>query len=116
MRQSVMHKNASRQREYLRFVLHPAEWRREDKPVVVTFELRPVIVPFGMPVFLSKPFIRYQLFPIHIVCKGSANEWKNKIYFDFSRMQPTFMAQRDIKVVQISRKTKLFCNFVFYKR
>jgi len=67
-------------------------------------------------------------------CKGSANEWKNKIYFDFSRMQhnlhgpkghkgsanrrqnkeifsffvemqPTFMAQRDIKVVQMSGKT-----------
>jgi hypothetical protein len=53
MRQSVVHKDASRQREHLCFVLHTAEWRREDEPVVVTFELRPVIVSFGMPVFLS---------------------------------------------------------------
>jgi len=38
--------------------------------------------------------------------KVSANEWKNKIYFDFSRMQPNFMARRDIKLVQIEDKTK----------
>jgi hypothetical protein len=38
--------------------------------------------------------------------KVSANEWKNKIYFDFSRMQPNFMPRRDIKLVQIEDKTK----------
>ena len=31
--------------------------------------------------------------------KGSANEWKNQIYLDFSRMQPTFTAQSDVKVL-----------------
>jgi hypothetical protein len=43
--------------------------------------------------------------------KVSANEWKNKIYFDFSRMQPNFMPRRDIKLVQIEDKTKkiYFC-------
>ena len=41
--------------------------------------------------------------------KGSANEWKNQIYLDFSRMQPTFMVQSDVKVVQNrERKTKFF--------
>ena len=27
------------------------------------------------------------------------NEWKNQIYLDFSRMQPTFTAQSDVKVL-----------------
>ena len=53
MCQSVVHKYASRQREHLCFVLHAAEWRREDEPVVVTFELRPVIMSFCVAVFLS---------------------------------------------------------------
>ena len=32
--------------------------------------------------------------------KGSANEWKNQIYMDFSQMQPTFTARSDVKSVQ----------------
>ena len=32
--------------------------------------------------------------------KGSANEWKNQIYLDFSRMQPTFTAHLDFSRMQ----------------
>ena len=47
--------------------------------------------------------------------KGSANEWKNQIYLDFSRMQPTFTALCDVKLVQNRerKKQKLFCFFIF---
>ena len=40
--------------------------------------------------------------------KGSANEWKNQIYLDFSRMQPTFTVQSDVKVRLSELKTKFF--------
>ena len=43
--------------------------------------------------------------------KGSANEWKNQIYLDFSRMQPTFTAQSDVKVVQNRERKPTFDAF-----
>ena len=44
--------------------------------------------------------------------KGSANEWKNQIYLDFSRMQPTFTAQSDVKLRKNREQDKI--NLVYF--
>jgi hypothetical protein len=46
--------------------------------------------------------------------KGSANEWKNQIYLDFSRMQPTFTARSDVKSVQNIDKAKRKQIYLIY--
>jgi hypothetical protein len=35
------------QRENLRFILHPAKWRRENNPVVIALKLCAVFVCYG---------------------------------------------------------------------
>ncbi len=63
--QAVMHEDAARQGEHLGLVLHPAEGRREDEAVVVALELAAVVVPLYVAVFLSQPFVGYELLPVH---------------------------------------------------
>lgn len=46
--------------------------------------------------------------------KGSANEWKNQIYMDFSQMQPTFTARSDVKSVQNIDKAKRKQIYLIY--
>ena len=46
--------------------------------------------------------------------KGSANEWKNQIYLDFSRMQPTFTARSNVKSVQNIDKAKRKQIYLLY--
>ena len=57
MGQPVVYKHATGKREDLRLVLQSAERGREDEPVVVALELRPVVMPLGVAVLLSEPFV-----------------------------------------------------------
>ena len=82
MRQPVVHEDAAGQGEHLRLVLQPAEGGRENKPVIVAFELRTVVVSLGVPMLLSEPFVAYQLLPIHHnECKSNAFCDKNQYFF-----------------------------------
>jgi hypothetical protein len=60
-----MYKDASGKWENLRLVLQTSERSRENQPVVVALELRPIVMPFRVPVFLSQAFVAYQLLPVH---------------------------------------------------
>jgi len=61
-----VYKDRTRQGENLSLVLQSSESRREDEPVVVAFELRPVVVALGMLMLLSETLVRYEFNPFHI--------------------------------------------------
>ena len=65
--ETVVYKDAARQREYLRLVLQPAESRREDESVVIALEFRAIVVAFGVLMLLSEALVRYELGPFHIL-------------------------------------------------
>lgn len=65
MGQSVMDKNRAWQRKHLRLVLHPAERRGKDDPVLITLKFRAVIMAQGMIVLLPQSLARDKLIPIH---------------------------------------------------
>ena len=64
--QPVMDEDATWQREDLRLVLQAAERSREDEPVVVSLELRPVILPV-LYAFLPETLVGKQPPPIQLV-------------------------------------------------
>jgi len=45
-------------------------------------------------------------------CKGSANEWKNKIYFDFSRMQHNLHGPKGHKGTQKFDSILVLCSLI----
>ena len=57
MRKAVVHKNTARKWEYLSFVLKTTEGGGEDKTVIISFELRSVVMTLGMSVLLPKAFV-----------------------------------------------------------
>ena len=63
--EAVVNEDAAWQRKHLCLVLHTTERSREDKAVVVAFELRTVVVTFGVAQLLSESLVRYELLPIH---------------------------------------------------
>ena len=63
-----MHENTARKGEHLGLVLQSPEGGRKDQSVIVTLELRPVIMTFWMTVFLTESLVGYQLLPIHHNC------------------------------------------------
>ena len=65
--QSVMDEDTARQREHLCLVLQTSERCREDKTVIVALELRAIVVTLGVAVFLPKPFVGYELLPVHLL-------------------------------------------------
>ena len=67
MSETVMYKNTSRERKHLGFVLHAAEWRRENKSVVVALEFSAIVMPLGVMVFLTESLVGYKLLPVHIL-------------------------------------------------
>ena len=54
----VVYEDASWQGEHLCLVLQPSERCGEYQPVVVSLELRAVVVPESMSLFLAEPFVR----------------------------------------------------------
>ena len=65
VREPVVDEYAARQGEDLGLVLQPAERCRKYQTVVVAFELRAVVVPLNVSLFLTEPFVGYELFPVH---------------------------------------------------
>ena len=63
--EAVMYEDAARQGEHLRLVLQSAERSRKDKPVVVALELRAIVMPLGMTMFLTETAVGYELIPVH---------------------------------------------------
>ena len=63
--EAVVNEDAAWQRKHLCLVLHTTERSREDKAVVVAFELRAVVVALGVAQLLSESLVRYELLPIH---------------------------------------------------
>jgi hypothetical protein len=63
--EAVVYEDATREGEYLSLVLQPTEGSRKDQSVIVTLELRSVVMTFGMTVLLTESFVGYQLLPIH---------------------------------------------------
>lgn len=53
VRQSVVYKDTAGQGEHLCLILQPAKGSRENQPVIVTLELRTVVMWFRVPEFLS---------------------------------------------------------------
>ena len=72
MGQPVVYEDAARQGKHLCLVLQSAERCREDQPVVVAFELRPVVVPLRMALLLTEPAVGNQFYPVHNHCKSNA--------------------------------------------
>lgn len=62
-----MYEDASREREYLCFILKTAERGGEDQTVVIALELRTVVMAWAMTVLLSETFVADELFPVHTV-------------------------------------------------
>jgi hypothetical protein len=56
VREPIVHENAARQRENLRFVLKSAERRRKDEPVVIPLKFASVVHAFVFKRFVSKAF------------------------------------------------------------
>ena len=74
--ESVMYKDASRQRKHLRLVLHPAERGGENEPVVVALKLCPALhIRFGST-FLAEPLRRNQVYPV-----------QNNVFLFLTRLQ-----------------------------
>ena len=65
MGKAIVHKDASRQGEHLRFILQAPERRRKDQTVIVTQEVRAVHVALAMVGLHTEALSRYQLSPIH---------------------------------------------------
>ena len=73
MSQTVVHKDATRKRENLRFVLQKTEGSGENQAVIIALEFRSVIMALGVAMLLSETLIRYQLLPVHHIlgCKSN---------------------------------------------
>ena len=61
----VVHEDAARKRKHLCLVLHAAERCGEYQTVVVALELRPVVMPPGVPLLLPEAFVGNQFVPVH---------------------------------------------------
>ena len=67
MSKAVMYEDTAWQREHLCLILHSSEGCREYQTVIVALELRPVVMPLGMMVFLAQTLVCYKSIPIHII-------------------------------------------------
>ena len=73
VRQTIVNKDASRQRKHLSLVLQTAERRRKDKAIVVTLKFSTVVIAL-LNVLLTKPLAGKQRFPLHhLTCHSTLN-------------------------------------------
>lgn len=80
MCEAVVNEDASREREYLCFVLQSAEWCREYQTVVIALKFSAIVLVGGVVLLHAQSFVRNELLPVH-GCKSNLKKADHRVHF-----------------------------------